>query len=295
MIPSSFDYVVAESVDHAVRLLVEHGEDAKILSGGHSLLPLLKFRLSTPKLVIDLGRIASLRAIVEEQNRLRLGALVTHHQIEASEAVHRRCPLLAETAGQIGDVQIRNRGTLAGSLAHADPAADWPAAILALGAEVRLAGPKGERSVAARDFFIDMMLTAIAPGEIITEVRVPALAPLTGWAYVKVAQKASGFAIAGVAALLSVDPSGHCAAASVGITGVASRAYRASAVAAALEGKKLNSDGIQAAAKHAADGIEPLDDLHASAAFRAHLARVLTRRALELAVSRVGPGVSWPV
>lgn len=295
MIPSPFEYILAESVEHAVKLLARHGEDAKVLAGGHSLLPLMKFRLSTPKVVIDIGRISSLREIAEDPNRLRIGALVTHQQIEASDAVRRRCPLLGETAAQIGDVQIRNRGTLAGSIAHADPAADWPAAALALGCEIRLAGPGGERAVSARSFFVDMMTTAIQPGEIITEIRIPALAPLTGWAYTKVRQKASGFAVAGVAALLSVDPSGHCAAASVGITGVAATPYRATQVAAALEGKKLNSEVVAAAAAEAAAGIEPLEDLHASADYRAHLARVHTRRALELAMSRVGPGVTWSV
>ncbi len=295
MIPSSFEYIVADSVEQAVQLLARHGDDAKILSGGQSLLPLMKFRLASPKYVIDIGRIEGLRRIEEAGNRLRIGALVTHFQIESSDVVRRRCPIMSETAGQIGDVQIRNRGTLAGSLAHSDPAADWPAAILALGAEMKAVGVRGERIVAARDFFVDLLTTALQPGEIVTEVRVPTLAPRTGWAYLKVPQKASGFAIVGVAALISADPSGHCAAASVGITGVGAKAYLASGVTSALESKSLNAQLIAAASEHAADSVDCLADIHASADYRAHLARVYTRRALELALSRVGPGVSWPV
>jgi carbon-monoxide dehydrogenase medium subunit len=218
--------------------------------------------------VIDIGRLPDLRFIRREGDRFAIGALATHYEIESSADLKKDCPLLPETAASIGDVQVRNRGTIGGSLVHADPAADWPAAILALDAELEIAGPKGRRTVKATEFFVDMLQTAVAPGEILTAIRVPATAGRV--AYEKFAQKASGFAICGVAV----------AGGRVGITGVAATPYRASAVEKAL------AEGRADAADLAAEGVDPLSDIHASAEFRAHLARVHTRRALERASKR---------
>jgi carbon-monoxide dehydrogenase medium subunit len=276
VIPAAFDYVRASSVEEALELLARHGEDAKILAGGHSLLPAMKLRLAQPRVLIDLGRVPGLAGIRPADGRIEIGALTTHAEIEASEFLASSCPLLPETAATIGDVQVRNRGTLGGSLAHADPAADWPAAILALDAEIEAAGPGGRRTIPAAEFFVDLFQTALRPGEILTAVRVRPTGPAV--AYEKFAQKASGFAVAGVAAVLSDGP------ARVAVTGVAAKAYRATAAEKAL--RKLSPASIDAAAERAADGVEPLGDLHASAEFRAHLAKVLARRALRRAATR---------
>ena len=279
MIPANFDYVRPNFLDEALTALAEN-EDAKILAGGHSLIPAMKLRFAQPRTVIDISRIADLSYIREEQGQIAIGAMTTHHDIEVSELLRARCPLLPEVAAQIGDAQVRNRGTIGGSLVHADPAADWPAAILALDAELEVAGTQGRRLVAAGDFFVEMMQSAVQSNEILVEIRVPATG--TSAAYVKFAQKASGFAIAGVAAV--VDKPGKSVR--IGITGVSSKAYRATGVEEALRGKVPTDEAILAAAEQAADGIETLNDIHASAEFRAHLAIVNCRRALEFATSR---------
>ena len=265
MIPAPFDYARPATLDGALELLAKHGDDAKVLAGGHSLLPAMKLRLAQPKVVIDIGRLPELRGIRKEGDRIVIGALATHYEIESSELLKKECPLLPEVAATIGDVQIRNRGTIGGSVVHADPAADWPAAILALDAEMEVAGPKGRRTVKAGEFFVDMLQSAVAPGEILTAIRV---AP-TGRnvAYEKFAQKASGFAICGVAV----------AAGRVALTGVAAKPYRAAAVEQALAAGRAD------AAEKATEGVDVLGDIHASAEFRAHLARVHTRRALDRA------------
>jgi carbon-monoxide dehydrogenase medium subunit len=279
MIPANFDYVRPNFLDEALTALAEN-EDAKILAGGHSLIPAMKLRFAQPRTVIDISRIADLSYIREEQGRIAIGAMTTHHDIEEAELLRARCPLLPEVAAQIGDAQVRNRGTIGGSIVHADPAADWPAAILALDAELEVAGTQRRRVIAAGDFFVEMMQSAVQSNEILVEIRVPVTA--TSAAYVKFAQKASGFAIAGVAAV--VDKPGKSVR--IGITGVSSKAYRATGVEEALRGKVSTDEAILAAAEQAADGIETLNDIHASAEFRAHLAIVNCRRALQLAASR---------
>jgi len=266
-------------LDEALSLLTEH-EDAKVLAGGHSLIPAMKLRLAQPKTVIDISRVADLGSIREEDGRIVIGALATHYEIESSKLLRDRCPLLSEVAPQIGDVQVRNKGTLGGSLVHADPASDWPAAILALDAELTIAGANGRRTVSAADFFVEMMQTAVQSNEILCEIRVPTTAKSV--AYVKSAQKASGFAIAGVATV--VDKARRTAA--IGISGVAAKPYRAAAVERALGGNALTLETVAIAAANAAQGVDPLGDIHASAEFRAHLAQVNTRRALEFALSR---------
>ncbi|HUC75809.1 MAG TPA: xanthine dehydrogenase family protein subunit M [Vicinamibacterales bacterium] len=275
-----FDYTRPSTVDEAIALLSRHGEDAKVLAGGHSLIPAMKLRLAQPKVVVDIGRIAGLSYVREAGGRVAIGAMTTHADIEASRLLTQKCPLLPETAGHIGDVQVRNKGTIGGSLVHADPAADYPAAILALDAEIDLAGPRGRRTVAAADFFVDLLQTAILSDEILTEIRVP-ITPASV-AYEKTEQKASGFALAGVAVVMTADDL------RVGVTGVAARPYRAAAVEQALRGRRQPSpEAIEQAAAHAADGVDPLSDIHASAEFRAHLASVNTRRAIRRALDRM--------
>jgi len=273
MIPSQFDYHRPTTLDEALRLLSQ-SEDAKVLAGGHSLLPAMKLRLAQPKTIVDVGRIADLRYIREQNGIIAIGAMTTHFEIESSALLQDKCPLLPELALHIGDVQVRNKGTFGGSLVHADPAADWPAAVLALNAEFEIAGPNGRRTVKAADFFVEMMQSAVQPNEILREIRLPVTPKSV--AYAKFAQKASGFAIAGVAVLVNKQ----ARTASIGITGVAAKPYRATAVEKQLQGKELSAELIRAASSKAADGIDPLNDIHASAEFRAHLAQVQCQRAL---------------
>ena len=286
MIPAAFDYIAPRTLDEAVRALADHGEEAKLLAGGHSLLPLMKLRLANPKLLIDLSRIPGLSGISQQDDKIIIGALATHYQIESSELLKKKCPLLSQTARAIGDVQVRNRGTIGGSLTHADPAADWPAAILALGGELKLSGPKANRSLAAAEFFLGPMTTAIEPTEILTEIRVPLLPPRSGSSYLKMAQQASGFAIVGVAVRLRVDRQRRCEEIGVGLTGLGAKPFRAHAVEERLRGNKLTPKLIEESASQVAEGTDPLEDLHASATFRAHLARVYTSRAIQEAAKR---------
>src|SRR3972149_326543 len=219
MIPAPFDHITPASLDEAILALHSHGDEAKLLSGGHSLLPMMKLRLANPKLLIDLSRIPGLSGIKQEGDKLAIGALTTHYQIESSELLKEKCPLLPQTARVIGDVQVRNRGNIGGSVAHADPAADLAAAMLALGAELRGRGAQGERWLKAEEFFLDLMTTALSPSEILTEIRVPVLSGRCGTAYLKLPQKASGFALVGVAVWLRAD-GGLCADIGVGVTGL---------------------------------------------------------------------------
>jgi carbon-monoxide dehydrogenase medium subunit len=279
MYAASFDYHRPSTVDEAIALLTKHGDDAKVLAGGHSLIPAMKLRLARPTVVIDIARIVNLSDIRESGGRITIGALATHRAVETSALLKSKCPLLCETAAVIGDVQVRNKGTIGGSLVHADPAADYPAAILALDAEIEVAGPRGRRTIRAADFFVDLLQTSLAADEILTEVRVSAT-PRTV-AYVKTEQKASGFALAGVAVVVGAD------GIRIGVTGVAPKAYRAAAAEQVLAGQSSPSaETIALAAARAADGVEPLNDIHASTEYRAHLARVNTRRALEKALAR---------
>ncbi len=265
MIPAKFEYIKASSVDEATELLAQHGFEARLLAGGHSLLPAMKLRLDTPGVLIDISSIDELNSLSEEGDEIVVGANCTHAQIAASELVNSKLPVLAQTAAVIGDVQVRNRGTIGGSLAHADPAADYPATVLACEAQIVVAGKNGSRTIAATDFFQGMYSTALEEGEMITAVRFPKIA--TG-NYQKFAQSASRFAVVGVATV-KVDNGIR-----VGITGVADSPYRAMAVEQAY-------DGSSAAAEHAVDGVEVMADHFADAEYRAHLAKVLTKRGLE--------------
>ena len=286
MFPAPFEYHRASSVKDALSLLGRFGDDAKLLSGGHSLLPMMKLRLAQPAHLIDVGGIRELGFIREEAGKIVIGAATTHNQVETSELLRAKLGLLAECAAEIGDVQVRNRGTIGGSVAHADPAADYPAAVLALEAEVKLESASGARSVKASDFLVDFLTTALKPGEILTQLSFTPQAAGTGHAYLKHRQPASGFAIVGVAAILKLDAGGNCESARVAVTGLGAKAFRAKPVETALAGKAPSAEAIAAAATHAADGVDPMSDIHASADFRAELARVYTRRALEQALSR---------
>ncbi len=282
MIPASFGYESPRSLGEALALLASNPE-AKVLAGGHSLLPAMKLRLAAPAMLVDLGRIAGLRYIRHAGDFFAIGAMSTHADVESSALLRGSSPLLAEAAACIGDVQVRNCGTIGGSLAHADPAADYPAAILALDAELVVMSNAGERVIPARKFFTGLFSTALKPGEILTEVRVPATNG--GVAYKKFWHPASGMAVVGVAAVVKMR-GGNNESVAVGITGVDASAYRAGNVEKALRGKPASV--IAAAAERAADGVSGLSDNFASADFRKHLARVYTRRALEAAVARAG-------
>jgi aerobic carbon-monoxide dehydrogenase medium subunit len=283
MFPTSFEYHRANSVKEALAMLKQFGDDAKLLSGGHSLIPMMKLRLAQPSHLIDIGAVRELSGIKEEGGRVVIGGATVHAAVESSALVKQKLPLLAESASTIGDVQVRNRGTIGGSLAHADPAADYPAAVLALEGEMKLEGSGGARTIKAEDFFVDLLTTAMKPGEILTAVSFAPIAQGAGHAYIKHRQPASGFALVGVAALVTMKGNNFDKV-RVGVTGLAAKAFRAKAVENALAGKAR--DAIAAAAAHAPDGIDALADIHASADFRAELARVYTRRALEQAASK---------
>jgi aerobic carbon-monoxide dehydrogenase medium subunit len=294
MIPQAFEYHAPTTLDEAARLVAQFGAEGKVLAGGHSLVPMMKLRLAAPKHLIDLGRVSELsyiHPIDVHGDTIEIGALTTHYQIESSELLKAKCPLMPEAAREIGDVQVRNKGTLGGSLAHADPAADWPAVVLALDAQIHAVSARGDRWIAAKDFFVDLLTTSLASDEILTAIRVPMLPPAVapsapGDAYVKLHQPASGFAIVGVAVRVVLDDKGAVGQVGIGVTGVGPKAYRAAVVEDALRGKSPSAKRLEEAAAHAADGVQVNADLYASAEYRAQLARVYARRALEKAVER---------
>ena len=288
MIPAQFDYQAPTTIDEALTLLAANPDEAKILAGGHSLIPAMKLRLAQPALLVDIGRIKDLSYIREDGDQILIGAMTTHYQLESSTLLQKICPLLPECASHIGDVQVRNKGTIGGSVAHSDPAGDWPAAIIALGAEMIAVGTNGERAIKADEFFVDLLTTALGAGEILREVRIPKPAGQFGHAYQKVRHPASGFAVVGVAVALRTGSNGACESASIGITGVASKAYRATTVEQALQGQQLNEQIIAEVASHASDGVDANSDLYASEDYRRHLAQVYTRRAIQKAVTGIG-------
>jgi aerobic carbon-monoxide dehydrogenase medium subunit len=281
VIPNAFDYERATSLDDALAKLSAGG--GKIIAGGHSLLPLMKLRLSEPQRLIDIARIPELRGIHESNGQIVIGAATTHHDVATSPIVARDCPVLADAAATIGDQQVRNRGTMGGSLAHADPSADYPAVMLALGAEFELAGPSGRRTVRAEDFFQDLFTVDLSPDEIITAARVR---PIRTAAYAKLYQRASHYAIVGVAAALTVN-GGTIISARVGLTGASSHAQRLSNVEQALAGQPATGDTIEAAARVAGNGVENVNsDLHAGEEYRRAMIGVFTRRAIGAALAR---------
>ncbi len=286
-IPAPFDYHPATTVEEAIMLLQQYGDEAKLLAGGHSLIPAMKLHLSQPEHLVDIGRISSLSYIREQENAIVVGALTTHAQIVRSELLRTRLAALPECALLIADQQVRNRGTIGGSLVHADPASDMPAVVLALKGETVAQGPNGQRTIKADDFFISPFATALEPNEVLIEIRFAALPAHTGSAYEKLANKASHSAIAGCAATISLDGDGTCTAASVAITGAAMQITRASTVEAALIGKKLDQATVAEAASHAADGLELVADIHGSKDYRRQMSLVVTRRAILRALEQV--------
>ncbi|MGH9356528.1 MAG: FAD binding domain-containing protein, partial [Terriglobia bacterium] len=279
-------------VEEDSRLLSQFGGDGKLLAGGHSLLPMMKLRLAAPRHLIDVGRLPDLRYIRETDGRIEIGALTTHFQIESSELLHSKLPLLPEAAREVGDVQVRNRGTLGGSLAHSDPAADWPAVILALDAEIQARGANSARWIPAAEFFIDLLSTALKDDEILTSIRIPTQPARSGHAYLKLHHPASGYAMVGIAVVVTLNDAGDVEQLAVGVTGIGAKAYRAAAVEDALRGKAPDATTLKGACEHAADGIEVNSDLFASADYRRHLAKVYTRRALEKAIERTRASAS---
>lgn len=277
MIPTSFEYSRAKSVGEAIKMLSEGG--AQALAGGHSLLPAMKLRLNQPDRLVDIGRIPELKYIRREGDKLLIGAATTHHEIASSSVVKDAIPMLAAGANHIGDPAVRNKGTIGGSLAHADPAADWPAMMLAVKARIELTNDKGSYTVAADDFFIGFYTTAIREGELITAIQIPIPEGDYRSAYAKFEQPASRFAIVGCAAMANVH-GGDFSDVRIGFTGVADAAFRDSGLEAALNGQPATAATIEAAVAKAAAGAEMLEDHYASANYRAHLARVYAKRAL---------------
>jgi carbon-monoxide dehydrogenase medium subunit len=286
MITHPFTYQAPATIEEAVQQLGQSG-DAKVIAGGHSLLPLMKLGLAQPEAIVDLRRIASLREIrTEPDGTIVIGALATHRDIEHNETVCAKLAALADAAGEVGDLQVRARGTMGGSLAHADPAADEPAPTLAYDATIRAVGPKGGRDIPAREYFRGTFETALAADEILAEIRFPAPAGCTGGAYAKFAHPASGFAVTGVAAVVTIKADGTVERAAIAVAGAAAAAYRATAAERALAGSKGDAKAIADAAAKAADGITALSDLAASGEYRKHLVTVYAKRAIERAIQR---------
>jgi aerobic carbon-monoxide dehydrogenase medium subunit len=281
MIPLAFDYEVAESVDHAIDLLGQHGDEAKLLAGGHSLLPIMKLRLAAPAVLVDLGRVEELKYVRDEGDHIAIGAMTRHTDVEHGELLQEQCGLLSYTASLVGDPQVRHRGTIGGSISHGDAASDLPSALLALEGTIVIKGPGGERTVAAGDFFEDYLQTVLAPDEVLTEIRVPKLGPNTGWSYKKFNRRAQDWAVVGVAAVVEKS-NGSISSARIGLTNMGSTPLRATATEGALSGADTSS--VAEAASSAAEGTSPASDIAASAEYRRHLARVLTRRAVEEAL-----------
>jgi carbon-monoxide dehydrogenase medium subunit len=278
VITAPFDYEAPAELDEAIGLLAQHGDDAKLLAGGHSLLPLMKLRLAAPSLLVDLRRVPGLRGVEREDGGWRIGAMTRHVQLQESPDLGVVC----HAASLIADQQVRNRGTIGGSLAHGDPASDLPTVVLALEGEVTARGQGGERTIAARDLFEDYLTTTLAPDEVITSVHLPALDGWS-WGYEKFTRRAEDWAMVGVCALVRRAPDGSCEDARVGFTHMGSTPLRATATEEALRGGTLDAAGIARAADLAAEGTDPPGDLNATPDYKRHLARVLTRRALEAA------------
>ena len=287
MTTSSFQYHAPTTVEQALALLGEHGDSAKLLAGGHSLVPIMKLRLAEPEVLIDIGRIGGLAGISDAGDSLKIGPMTTYYQLMSSDLVTSKVPVLAEAAGLVADVQVRNRGTIGGSISHADPAGDMPGVVVALGAQFEATSAAGTRTISADEMFVDLLTTALAPSEILTSISVPAIPAGTGAAYEKIANKASRYAIVGVCAVVSVED-GRCKDARVGVTGTGPTAVRAGAAEAALASGALDAESIRAAASVAADGIDPLSDVHASGEYRLHLTKVAAERAITAAVARAG-------
>jgi len=283
VIPLAFDYEVAESVDHAIDLLGQHGEEAKLLAGGHSLLPIMKLRLAAPAVLVDLGRLSDLRYVRDEGDHIAVGAMTRHTEVEHNQLLQEQCGLLAYTTSLVGDPQVRHRGTIGGSIAHGDAASDLPSALLALEGTFVVKGSGGERTVAAADFFEDYLQTALTPDEVLTEIRVSKLGQNAGWSYKKFNRRAQDWAVVGAAAVVERS-NGSISSARIGLTNMGSTPVRATAAENALSG--ASADSVAEATSSADEGTSPASDIAASSEYRRHLARVLSRRAVEEALGR---------
>jgi aerobic carbon-monoxide dehydrogenase medium subunit len=286
MFPASFGYVAARSLDEAFELMAKHGDDSKVLAGGHSLIPAMKLRLSSPRTLIDIARLPGLQGVRIEDRDLVIGALTTHADVAASDLIRKHVPGLADAASVIGDMQVRNRGTIGGSIAHADPGADFPVILTALGASFNAQSSTGSRRIAAADFFTDFFTTALSANEILTEIRVPLPSAGAGTAYAKLPHPASGYVVVSAGALIQRDSSGACVAARVALGGVGSTPIRATATEDELRGKKLTENVIAAAAAKAAEGTDPVEDSYSGPEYKRHVATVYARRAIEAAIAR---------
>ena len=286
MFPANFGYVAATSIDEALQLMAKHGDDGKLLAGGHSLIPAMKLRLQSPQTLIDLATVPGLRGVSVDGNSLVIGALTVHTDVAANELVRKHLPALAEAASVIGDVQVRNRGTIGGSCAHADPAADLPVVLTALNASFVAQSAAGKRTINVDDFFTDFYTTALTANEILTEIRVPIPAAGTGTAYMKLPHPASGYVVVSAAALIVRQRSGTCTSSRIAIGGLGSGPIRAVATELALQGKPLTTQMIAGAAAQAAEETDPMEDSYAGADYKRHVATVYARQAIEAAVQR---------
>jgi len=285
MYPSEFDYYRPTTVAEVVKLLRENPE-GKIIAGGHSLLPMMKLRLASPAALIDIGEVQGLSGVKGSDGNVVIGATTTYKELMASDAVKQSFPMAVQAANVVGDLQVRNRGTIGGSISHADPAADFPAVLLALNAGVKAVGPNGERTIGIDDFFVDMFTTSLEPEEVVTEISLSKPQGKTGMAYEKFSHPASGYAIVGVAASVTLGGDGNVSAARIAITGAGPIAVRASGTESALVGQAPTAENIKAAAQKASDGMTFLGDIHAGEEYRAHLTRVFAERAINKAVER---------
>ena len=289
MRPAKFEYFDPHTVGEALNLLERYGSETKVLAGGLSLVPLMKLRLAIPKYTVDITKIPNLSYVIENSDGgLSIGALTTHYILETSSLVKSKCPLLSEAASSLGDTQVRNRGTIGGNLCHGDPACEYPPVILALNAELKTVSSKGERTIKAADFFLDLFRTSLKPAELLTEVKVPPILPNTGEAYLKLTHRSGDFPVVAVAVVMTLDKRNVCKAVSVGLGSVASTPIKAEETEKALLGKTVNNKLIDEASELATRRIKPPTDIHASAEYRTEMTKVITRRALKAAFIRAG-------
>ncbi len=286
MIPHQFDYHDPTALSEAVQLLERYGSDAKLMAGGQSLLPMMKFRLVSPQVIVDLWRVPDLAYIREESGVIAIGPMTTHYMLHSSKLIQTKLPILAETAQVVGDPLVRNLGTMGGSAAHAAPNADYPAVLVALGAEMRIVGPKGTRNLAAKGFFKDMFTTALEPSEVLTEIRIPIPPAHAAGTYLKLSRRGTDFALVSVAAVLEWEDGGRCAAARLVLGGVGPVPVEAKEAEELLKGKTLTSTLIQEVGEAAAKGLDPISDVQADAQYRIDVSKVCVRRALQAVWAR---------
>jgi CO/xanthine dehydrogenase FAD-binding subunit len=290
MKPSVFKYFDPTSVDEAIGLLQRYGEDAKILAGGQSLVPMMNFRVARPKVLVDINKVQGLSYIREEGEEIAIGALTREREVERATLVREKCPILSEAVSHIGHLPVRTRGTIGGSLVHADPSAEIPTVICALGGSMKAVGPSGERSLGPEEFFLTYLTSALGPDEILTEVRVPVLPPGTGWSFLELSRRHGDFAIVAVASIVGLDGDGRCNRAAIALGGVAPTPIRAREAEEALLGRALEGALLEEAGRLGAEATEPESDYHASADYRRDMARVFVRRGLEEAIERAKGG-----